>query len=96
VTKNTRDIVISLVALAVIVFGIRYHMMRERLRHADLHAPEARSLPPGDVGRRACARSSMESLYVAEDRLSMFLMDEEEQSTKAFSSSAPCLLIGSK
>jgi hypothetical protein len=92
VTKNTRDIVISLVALAVIVFGIRYHMMRERLRHADLHAPEARSLPRGDVGRRACARSSMESLYVAEDRL----IDEEEQGTKAFSSSAPCLLIGSK
>jgi hypothetical protein len=37
-TKNTRDIVISLLALGVIVFGIRYHMMRERLRHADLHA----------------------------------------------------------
>ena len=29
---------ISLLALAVIVFGIRYHMMRERLRHADLHS----------------------------------------------------------
>jgi len=37
-TKNCRDILISLVALAVIVFGIRYHVMRERLRHADLHS----------------------------------------------------------
>jgi hypothetical protein len=36
--KNTRDLLISLLALAVIVFGIRYHMMRERLRHADLHS----------------------------------------------------------
>jgi hypothetical protein len=37
-TKNTRDILISLLALAVIVFGIRYAIMRERLRRADLHA----------------------------------------------------------
>jgi SprT-like family len=37
-TRNARDIVISLLALAVIVFGIRYHMMREHLRHANLHA----------------------------------------------------------
>jgi len=38
VNKYARDLLISLVALAVIVFGIRYHMMRERLRHADLHS----------------------------------------------------------
>ncbi len=37
-SKNTRDMLISLLALAVIVFGIRYHLMRERLRHADLHS----------------------------------------------------------
>jgi hypothetical protein len=37
-TKNSRDMLISLLALAVIVFGIRYHVMRERLRHADLHS----------------------------------------------------------
>ena len=37
-TKNTRDVLISLLALAVIVLGIRYHVMRQRLRHADLHA----------------------------------------------------------
>jgi SprT-like family len=37
-TKNGRDMLISLLALAVIVFGIRYAVMRERLRHADLHA----------------------------------------------------------
>ncbi len=37
-TKDARDILISLLALAVIVFGIRYHIMRERLRHADLHS----------------------------------------------------------
>ena len=37
-TKNRRDILISLLALAVIVFAVRYAMMRERLRHADLHA----------------------------------------------------------
>ncbi len=36
--KNTRDIFISLVAIAVIVFGIRYAIMRERLSRADLHA----------------------------------------------------------
>jgi len=30
VNKNARDLLISLVALAVIVFGIRYHIMRER------------------------------------------------------------------
>ena len=36
--KNTRDILISLLALAVIIFGIRYVVMRERLRRADLHA----------------------------------------------------------
>ena len=36
--KNTRDILISLLALAVIASGIRYHMMRERLSHADLHS----------------------------------------------------------
>ena len=36
--KNARDILISLIALAVIIFGIRYHIMRERLSHADLHA----------------------------------------------------------
>ena len=36
-TKNTREIVISLLALGFIVFGIGYHVMRERLRHADLH-----------------------------------------------------------
>ena len=36
--KNSRDILISLLALAVIVFGIRYAVMRERLRRADLHA----------------------------------------------------------
>ena len=36
--KNTHDILISLLALAVIVSGVRYHMMRERLRHADLHS----------------------------------------------------------
>jgi len=36
--KNIRDILISLLALAVIVFGIRYAIMRERLRRADLHA----------------------------------------------------------
>jgi hypothetical protein len=36
--KNTRDILISLLALAVIIFGIRYAVMRERLRRADLHA----------------------------------------------------------
>jgi SprT-like family len=38
VNKNARDLLISLVALAVIVFGVRYHIMRERLRHADLHS----------------------------------------------------------
>jgi len=37
-TKNRRDMLISLVALAVIFFGIRYAVTRERLRHADLHA----------------------------------------------------------
>lgn len=37
-TKNSRDILISLLALAVIVLGIRYAVMRERLRRADLHA----------------------------------------------------------
>ena len=37
-TKNTRDISISLLALAVIIFGIRYAVMRERLRRADLHS----------------------------------------------------------
>jgi hypothetical protein len=37
-TKNARDIVISLLAISVIVFGARYGIMRERLRHADLHA----------------------------------------------------------
>jgi hypothetical protein len=37
-TKHSRDILISLLALAVIVFGIRYAIMRERLRRADLHA----------------------------------------------------------
>jgi hypothetical protein len=37
-TKNRRDILISLLALAIIVFGIRYAVVRERLRHADLHA----------------------------------------------------------
>ena len=37
-TKNSRDMLISLLALAVIVSGVRYHMMRERLRHADLHS----------------------------------------------------------
>jgi len=36
--KNTRDMLISLLALGVIVFGIRYHFMLQRLRHADLHA----------------------------------------------------------
>jgi hypothetical protein len=36
--KNTRDILISLLALGVIFSGIRYHMMRERLSHADLHS----------------------------------------------------------
>jgi hypothetical protein len=36
--KNTRDTLTSLLALAVIIFGIRYHVMRERLRHADLHS----------------------------------------------------------
>jgi len=36
--KNTRDILISLIALAVIIFGIRYAIMRERLSRADLHA----------------------------------------------------------
>jgi hypothetical protein len=36
--QNSRDILISLLALAVIVFGIRYAVMRERLRRADLHA----------------------------------------------------------
>ena len=36
--KNARDILISLLALGVIFSGIRYHMMRERLRHADLHS----------------------------------------------------------
>jgi hypothetical protein len=37
-TKYTRDVLISLVAVAVIFFGIRYAAMRERLRRADLHA----------------------------------------------------------
>jgi len=37
-TKNSREILISLSAIAVIIFGIRYAVMRERLRHADLHA----------------------------------------------------------
>jgi hypothetical protein len=36
--NTTRDILISLLALGVIFSGIRYHMMRERLSHADLHA----------------------------------------------------------
>ena len=36
--KNTRDILISLLALAVIASGIRYAIMRERLSRADLHA----------------------------------------------------------
>jgi hypothetical protein len=36
-TKNSRDMLISLLALAVIIFGIRYAVMRERLRRADLH-----------------------------------------------------------
>lgn len=37
-TKNARDISISLLALAIIFFGVRYHVLRERLRQADLHA----------------------------------------------------------
>jgi hypothetical protein len=37
-TKNRRDVLISLLAIAIIVFGSRYAVMRERLRHADLHA----------------------------------------------------------
>jgi hypothetical protein len=37
-TKNTREIVISLLTLGFIVFGIGCHVMRERLRHADLHS----------------------------------------------------------
>ena len=36
-TKNTRDLSISFLAIAVIMGGVRYHLMRERLRHADLH-----------------------------------------------------------
>jgi len=37
-TNYTRDLLISLLALAVVILGVRYHLMRERLRHADLHA----------------------------------------------------------
>jgi len=37
-TKNARDSLISLLALAVIFFGVRYAVLRERLRHAGLHA----------------------------------------------------------
>jgi len=37
-SKKACEIFISFLALAVIFFGIRYAAMRERLRHADLHA----------------------------------------------------------
>jgi SprT-like family len=36
-TKNSRDILISLLALAVITFGVRYAVMREKLQRTDLH-----------------------------------------------------------
>jgi hypothetical protein len=36
-TRNSRDILISLLALAVITFGVRYAVMREKLQRTDLH-----------------------------------------------------------
>jgi hypothetical protein len=45
---------------------------------------------------RVLASFDPTTLHVAEDRLSLFLIGRGDQGTKAFSSSVPCLLIGSK
>jgi hypothetical protein len=91
-TKNARDLSISILAVAVIVFGIRYHLKRERLRRTDLHAWYQRDNAELFEGKLPDARVEWSDLskdndagetYQLEDDSFVILLDRKQNTSES-------------
>jgi hypothetical protein len=90
--KDIRDVSISVMAIAIIVFGIRYHLMRQRLRHTELHAWYQRDNAELFDGKLPDARVEWSDLtadndagktYQLEDDSFVILLDRNENTSES-------------